>query len=120
KMKKRSTTPMRTKGMTQVHAQLVDRIVADVPPVKPVASVFGQWAVWLALSTGVMVLFLWKFQVQSNAGQVLEQMPPLAFLVTAYLGSALAAWEAIASSLPGRQMGKGYMGLSFLVIAGLV
>lgn len=106
--------------MAQVHDQLVDRIVSNAPPVKPVTSVFVQWSIWLALSTVVTVIFLLIFHVQTNAGQVLGEMPPLAFLITAYLGSALAAWQAVASSVPGRQMGRGYMVLSFLVLAALV
>ncbi len=119
-MKKRSKAPMRTKGMAQVHDKLVDRIVSNAPPVKPVTSVFAQWSIWLALSTGVMVLFLVNFHLQTGADQILGQMPPLAFLITAYLGAALAAWEAVASSVPGRQTGKGYKVLSLLVLGALI
>jgi len=119
-MKRKATVPMRSKGMAHVHGQLVDRIVSDAPPVKPVTSVFNQWLLWLILSAVVMGLWLWNLHIQANAGQVLSHMPPRAFLLTAYLGAALAAWEAISSSLPGRQMGKGYLVFSLLVMLAIL
>jgi hypothetical protein len=57
--------------------------------------------------------------VQNNLSQILQSMPPLAFILTAFAGASLAAWEAIASSVPGRQMGKCYHTLSVLVILAL-
>lgn len=117
-MKARSQPKL--KNMAQVHGNLVDRIVSDAPPVRPVSPVINQWLLWFALSLGVMGFFLMNFHLQDNAGKVFSQMPPLAFVLTAFIGAALAAWEAIASSVPGRQTGKAYRILAFLVLAVLV
>jgi hypothetical protein len=47
----------------------------------------------------------------------LNQMPPVLFLVLAFLGASLAAWEAIVSSVPGRQTTRGHRYLSAAVVA---
>lgn len=112
---------MKTKQTSlQFHHQLVEKIVHQAKPsglrLRPVT----QWFLWLASSLLVMSFFWMRMGVQSNLSQVMGQMPPLLFIVTAFAGASLAAWEAITSSVPGRQTGRGYRVLAVLVLITLV
>jgi hypothetical protein len=109
----------KTKDMTRVHKSLVHHLLADTRPVEPIQSARSQWALWLTASVGMMGLALAVIKVQPGLGLVMSQMPSLTFVLLAFAGAALAAWEAIASSVPGRQTGKGYQALALLVLAGL-
>jgi hypothetical protein len=66
-----------------------------------------QWTLWLSLSGVSMGFFLASLGPQA-AGEILGNGPAVLFLAAALLGSALAAWEAISSSFPGRQTGTLY------------
>ena len=110
----------KTKNMKQVHGELVDRIVSQNSPNTRAWPAGKQWLVWLGLSLVCMALFLGKMGVLNDFTLLSHRMPPWAFLITAFLGSSLAAWEAISSSLPGRQTGKGYRLLSLVVLLALV
>jgi len=108
------------KNMERVHSGLVDQILSNARPVRRVSALWVQWLAWLALSLAVVSFTLLKVGWQSEAGLVFKRMPPIAFILTAFIGAALAAWEAIASSMPGRQTQKTYRIFSILVLLVLV
>jgi hypothetical protein len=114
------TVNPKSKNMGRLHDQLVDRLASGVAPVKRVPSALQQWLLWMVLSLAVMGLFLVMIHVQNNAAQVFRQMPPLGFVLIAFAGAALAAWEAIASSMPGRQPRRSTVAFSLAVLAVLV
>ena len=102
------------------HHQLVEQMVQDAKPVRFILRPAVQWFLWLAASLLVMAFFWMRMGVQPNLSQVMSQMPPLLFIFSAFAGASLAAWEAIASSVPGRQTGKFYRVLAALVLIALV
>jgi hypothetical protein len=101
------------------HDRIVNQMVQDVKPASVLIRPAVQWVLWLAASLLVMVFFWMRMGVQANVSQVMRQMPPLLFILSAFAGASLAAWEAIASSIPGRQTGKAYRVLAMLVLAAL-
>ena len=105
----------KSKAMGGFHRDLVRGLLSDVKPVRAIQNAGIQWGLWLLASVGAMALLLSLLKMQPGMDSVLSQMPSLAFLGLAFLGSAMAAWEAIASSVPGRQTGKLYR-----IFAGLV
>ena len=116
----KSHNAAKTKPMPVVlHRRLVDQIAADAAPARFLIRPWTQWLLWLGSSLVVMACFWMRIGVQNNLGQTLRSMPPLAFILTAFAGASLAAWEAIASSVPGRQTGKSYHTLAVLVILAL-
>jgi len=46
-------------------------------------------------------------------------MPPFTFILIAFLGASLAAWEAIASSVPGRQTPAYYRWVALVVLVAI-
>jgi len=112
---------MKTNGdMESFHRKLADRLVLDAKPVRPIAPLWAQWLAWFGLSLAVMVVFLMECDFQDNAGEIFGQWRNLLFEASAFAGSAYLAWEALASSIPGRQTGNFYRVYSFLVLALLV
>jgi hypothetical protein len=117
----KSHTDMKTKQTSlQFHHQLVEEIVHQVKPSGLLLRPLTQWFLWLASSLLVVSFFWMHMGVQSNLSQVMGQMPPLLFVVTAFAGASLAAWEAISSSVPGRETGRLYRALAVLFLIALV
>jgi hypothetical protein len=111
---KTKQTPM------EFHNQIVDQVVREAKPMGLHLRPAVQWVLWLAASLLVMSFFWMRMGMQANVSQVMQQMPPLFFILFAFAGASLAAWEAIASSIPGRQTGKFYHALAVLVLIALV
>ncbi len=105
--------------MVGFHEALVGRLLAEAEPVKRIKSPLSQWLLWLALSCFSVVLFLTAIHLQ-DMGAVFHNMPSLGFLLIAFLGSALSAWEAVSSSVPGRQTGSAYRLLSVTLLVALL
>jgi hypothetical protein len=96
----KSHSAAKTKLMPVVlHRKIVDQIVADAAPARLLIRPWAQWLLWLGSSVIVMACFWMRMGVQNNLSQILQSMPPLAFILTAFAGASLAAWEAIASSV---------------------
>jgi hypothetical protein len=83
--------------------QAVERLLAQAKPVKTVPSVAHQWLLWMVLSTVAAVVGVAVLGPQPGLGMRLSQLPSGGFLVLVFLGSALAAWAGIASSMPGSE-----------------
>jgi hypothetical protein len=104
----------------EFHDQLVEQVIQDAKPARFVLRPMTQWFLWLAASLLVMALFWMRLGVQHNFSQVIEQMPPALFILTAFVGASLAAWEAIASSVPGRQASNLYLLSEVMILLVLV
>jgi hypothetical protein len=104
----RAVSSKKTKDMSQFHRNLVHDLLAQTKPAPEIQKAGVQWGLWLLASLGTMGLILTMLKLQPGVGSVLNQMPSMTFLGLAFLGSALAAWEAISSSVPGRQTPRGY------------
>jgi len=102
------------------HHQLVEQMVCDVKPAGMLLRPIAQWFLWLGISLLVMVFFWMRMGVQPNLSRIMNQMPPLLFIFSAFAGASLAAWEAISSSVPGRQTSRFYRVLAVLVLIALV
>jgi hypothetical protein len=90
------------KNFEKFHRDLVDQLVRDAGPVKCVPSAVSQWLGWLVLSLGAMAAVICF--LHSGPGFWKELMNPgsALFILITLAGSAMAAWGAILSSLPGR------------------
>jgi hypothetical protein len=110
-----SKTP-RGKDAEQFHRNLVDRLVLEAKPVRPIAPLWTQWLAWAGLSMAVVLLFLIACDLQDNAAQIFSQWRNLVFVSASFAGSGFLAWEALAASIPGRQTGKVYKTVSFLLL----
>jgi hypothetical protein len=119
-MKAKASTALNMKKLSQKHQRLVDQLSSDTKRVKPVPTALTQWLLWLAVSSAIMGVFIWTYHLQAGAGEVFSRMPPVLFILTALTGSALAAWEAIASSVPGSQTARGYRVTALLVLLVLI
>lgn len=109
---------MGARGMVRVHEDLLGRILSETKPVKRVPAPVLQWVLWFGLSIFSVVLFLAAIHLQDMNG-VVHNMPSALFLLAAFLGSGLCAWEAITSGVPGRQTNTSYRLFSSLVLVGL-
>ena len=81
----------------EFHNRIVDQVVRETKPMGIHLKPIVQWFLWLAASLLVMAFFWMRMGVQANVSQVMRQMPPLFFILSAFAGASLAAWEAIAS-----------------------
>ncbi len=101
---KRHSTPPPKGGMPTRHQSIVGELTRGLKPVRPVWPAWVQWLVWLAQAVGVTVLALTFLRPQDGLRAVLAETSHSAFLCMTFLASALAAWGAIAVSLPGRSL----------------
>ena len=96
--------PSQTKSvfnrMPEAHRRLVERLVADARPVKPVPSVLQQWLVWLGFALLVVGATLSLIGPQFEIMEKLTDPSSGGFLLLAFALSALMAWMGIASSMP--------------------
>src|SRR5580692_8127529 len=100
-----------------VQREAVENLLSAAKPFKPVPSALRQWLAWMVLASlgvaGAAVLL----GPQAGLLQKFTQFPSGAFLALVFLGSALAAWLGIASSMPAGEPGwfpKVLMGLILL------
>jgi hypothetical protein len=91
--------------MTRPESELIDRLVADAEPVRPLHPVRARLAAWLALEA-VLVAVLLLVLPDDAIGLA---APPLRTLETVYLvgASAVLAAIAFAAAVPGGAEGRG-------------
>jgi len=96
--------PIKTKPMfdqlPEAHRRLVERLVAETRPVKPVPSVLNQWLVWMGFALLVVGGTLSVIGPQFEIMERLTDPSSGGFLLLAFSLSALTAWMGIASSMP--------------------
>lgn len=89
------------KKLPDVQRQAVARVLATTRPVKPVPSVLRQWLIWLALSIVAGGIVLAGLGPQSGLLERMSHVSSAGFMVLVLFGSAVTAWNGIASSMPG-------------------
>jgi len=98
------SSPNQTQSMSnrmpEAHRRLVDKLVADARPVKPVPSVLQQWLVWLGFALLVVGATLSMIGPQFEIMERITDPSSGGFLLLAFGLSALTAWMGIASSMP--------------------
>ncbi len=87
-------------SLPESQRRLVERLVADTKPTKPVPSVLQQWMIWLGFSLVVVVVSLYLIGPQFEIWEKLTDLSSGGFLLLAFTLSALTAWMGIASSMP--------------------
>jgi hypothetical protein len=104
-MKKKTATQNYIKKLPDIQRRAAEKLLAEAKPFKPVPSVLKQWLIWLGLAVLVAGLSLWIIKPQDDILQKLLQLPSGSFMLLLFVGSALAAWNGIASSMPGEEPG---------------
>ncbi|HVM33274.1 MAG TPA: NrsF family protein [bacterium] len=115
----RASHPPKQKSIPQIHREMVRDLLSDRKPIVPMRSAWSQWSLWLSLSILMLALAMTLMKMEPDMDSLAKQMPSMTFIFLAFLGSALAAWEAIASSVPGRQTSPAYRWLASGVLAAL-
>jgi hypothetical protein len=87
-------------SLPESHRRLVEKLVADNKPTKPVPSVLQQWMIWLGFALLVVAFSLYLIGPQFEIMERLTEPSSGGFLLLAFVLSALAAWVGIASSMP--------------------
>jgi hypothetical protein len=108
----------KNKDLTRFHQDLVDGLLARAGPVKPMASLWAQWGLWVLVATALVFLVLWMMK-PAHLDMSL-QPAAMAYLIALFLGAALAAWQAVASSIPGRQTSRLHLVLLVLLLVAVI
>ncbi len=87
-------------SLNEAQRRLVEKLVADNKPVKPVPSVLQQWVVWMGFALVVVAVSLSLIGPQFEIMERLSEPASGGFLLLAFILSALTAWMGIASSMP--------------------
>jgi len=118
---RKETTPKDTlQKMPDLQRRMAERLLAETKPFRPVPSVFKQWLLWLvlaALGSGLAVAIL---KPQEGLWEHMLVLPSGSFLILLFIGSALAAWNGIATSMPGEEPGLAAVTWMIGILAALV
>jgi hypothetical protein len=87
-------------GLPESQRRLVEKLVAETRPTKPVPSVAQQWLIWLGFSLVVVAISLYLIEPQFEIVERLTDFSSGGFLLLAFTLSAFTAWMGIVSSLP--------------------
>lgn len=88
-----------------VQRKTAEMLLKDTKPYKPVHSVLAQWLIWMGFAVLIVLVTLALIKPQAQLMEKLELLPNAAFMLLVFVGSALAAWAGISSSMPGREPG---------------
>lgn len=94
------------KKLPDFQKKAVEKLLDQNKPFKPTPSVLKQWLVWLGFSVIVVALAMTLIGPQMDLWDRVMDPASGSFLFLAFLGSALAAWGGIASSMPGSEPGS--------------
>lgn len=119
-MKPNATYQDYLKKMPDLQRRTAERLLAETRPVEPVGSVLRQWLLWLVLAGLGSGLAISILKPQEGLWGQLLALPNGSFLLLLFAGSALAAWNGIASSMPGEGPGKAAVTWMIAVLAALV
>ncbi len=107
------------KNLSGIEKRTVEKLLSETRPYRPVPSVFNQWLAWLILAGVVAAVAVSILGAQADLIHRLFQLPFGIFLALLFFGSAFAAWNGIASSMPGEEPGtpaKAFMGILLIAI----
>src|ERR1700722_11539182 len=102
-MKKQTSSQDYLKKLPDIQRRAAEKLLAEAQPFKPVPSVLKQWLIWMGLSVLVAGTAIAILKPQDGFLNRLLELPSGAFLILLFIGSALAAWNGIASSMPGEE-----------------
>jgi len=119
-MKKNATYRDHLKKMPDLQRRMTEKLLAETRPLRPVPSVFRQWLLWLVLAGLVSGLAVSILRPQDGLWEKMLVLPNGSFLILLFVGSALAAWNGIASSIPGEGPGPTAMTWMIAILAALV
>jgi hypothetical protein len=108
----------KNKDLTRFHQELVNSLLAQAGPVKPMTSPWAQWSLWILLATALVFLALWRMKPTHLDASV--QPTAIGYLITLFLSAALAAWQAVVSSIPGRPSGSWQLVLLTVFLATII
>jgi len=118
-MKKNLTYQDYLKKMPDLQRRTAEKLLAETKPLQPSPSVLKQWFLWLALACMGSGLAISILKPQEGLWQQLMILPNGSFLILLFIGSALAAWNGIASSMPGEEPGKVVVTWMIVILAAL-
>src|SRR5580693_8055021 len=119
-MKKHTTYQDHLKKMPDLQRRMAEKLLAETQPLRPVPSVLKQWLFWLVLAGLGSGLAVSIIKPQDGLWEHLMVLPNGSFLILLFIGSALAAWNGIASSMPGEGPGKAAVAWMTAILAALV
>jgi len=100
--------------MSERRAEIIDRIVSDLEPVRPVrlrSFFLALFAVELLILISTPVLFGWRTDIAKQLAD-----PAFVFVLTVLLvAAALSGWSALRMSVPGREVGGTPLSVLFAV-----
>ncbi len=111
-------TPKPTRSvqdMGRFHDGLVGKILAESKAAPAVTPAFIQWLAWLGTALVLSLVALW-IMGRDPSGTLLSRPGGIFYALVLFLGAGLSAWEAIASSLPGREKGPARKAISVLIL----
>lgn len=103
-------------SLSRAQRSLVERLVAENRPKRPVPALFVQWLVWSVFAAGVSAFSLSLIGPQFEIMDRLAEPASGGFLALAFALSGLCAWMGIASSLPGQEPGRAPRTLTLLSV----
>jgi hypothetical protein len=119
-MKKNATYQDHLKKMPDLQRRTAEKLLAETRPIRPVPSVLKQWLLWLVLAGLVSGLAVAILRPQDGLWEKMLVLPDGSFLILLFVASALAAWNGIASSIPGEEAGPAAMTWMIAVLSALV
>jgi len=118
-MSDKRTAASYLKKLDGVQRRAAEKLLSDTKPYKPVPSVWSQWLGWLAISAVIVTFTILLIKPQPQLLEKLSLLPNAFFMLLVFIGSALAAWGGIASSIPGNEPGAREKTLLIAVLLGL-
>jgi hypothetical protein len=104
-MKNNASIQDHLQKLPELQRRAAEKLLAQDKPFQRVPSVLKQWLLWLALAALVSGISISILKPQDGLWDRLLQLPSGAFLLLLFIGSALAAWNGIVSSMPGEGPG---------------
>jgi hypothetical protein len=102
-------------NMTRVHDDLVGQILSNAKPAPSVTPALTQWFLWFAAALVISGIAL-SMMGRDSSDSLLNRPLGFLYVLTLLIGAGLAAWEAIASSIPGRDKGPVRKTISILLL----
>ena len=108
----------KNKDLTRFHQELVNGLLARSGPIKPMPSPWAQWCLWFLMATVLVFFVLWM--MKPSHMDTASQPAAMGYLIALFLGAALAAWQAVASSIPGRNTSRLHLVLLTVFLAAVI
>lgn len=115
-MNKNNSFDRYLKKLPEAQRHAVAQVLAASRPLKPVPSVLNQWLLWMAVSIVAGLVAIAGLGPQPGLMHRLLQWSSGGFMLAVFLGSAVTAWNGIASSMPGNEPRPAHKALSGAIV----